>query len=85
VAIGVKIVTSKKEKPMIRNIQRITSVLMFVALFDLTLNQILFWTTPTHHTPENATRIGSAGLLILAALILLVSIHNYKQIEKETD
>jgi hypothetical protein len=70
---------------MIRNIQRITSVLMFVALFDLTLNQILFWTTPTHHTPENATRIGSAGLLILAALILLVSIHNYKQVIKENN
>ena len=84
-AIGVKIVTSKKEKPMIRAIQRIASVLMFVALFDLTLNQILFWTTPTHHTPENATRIGNAGLLILAALILLVSIHNYKQVIKENN
>jgi hypothetical protein len=68
---------------MIRNIQRITSVIMFVALFDLSLNQVLFWTTETHHTAQNATRIGDAGLLFFACVILLLSIHNYKQVQKE--
>lgn len=70
---------------MIRNIQRFASVAMFVALFDLILNQILFWTTEAYHTPQIATRIGSAGLLFFAALIALASIHSYKQVIKENN
>jgi hypothetical protein len=68
---------------MVRTIQKIASVLMFVALFDAIVNQILFWTNDLYHTPQIATRIGNAGLLTFAAVIVLVSIHNYKQIEKE--
>jgi hypothetical protein len=68
---------------MIRKIQKLTSVVMFVAVFDAIVNQILFWTTDTYHTPQIATRIGNAGLLAFAAVILLLSIHNYKQIQKE--
>jgi hypothetical protein len=68
---------------MIRNIQKFASVVMFVALFDAIVNQILFWTTDAYHTPQIATRIGNAGLLTFACVIVLISIHNYNQIEKE--
>jgi hypothetical protein len=68
---------------MIRNIQKFTSVVLFVALFDAVVNQILFWTNDLYHTAQIATRIGNAGLLAFAAVILLLSIHNYKQIQKE--
>jgi len=36
---------------------------MFVALFDATVNQILFWTTTEYHTQAIATRIGNGALL----------------------
>ena len=68
---------------MIRNVQRFTSVVMFVAVFDAIVNQILFWTSDLYQTPQIATRIGNAGLLAFAAVIVLLSIHNYKQIQKE--
>jgi hypothetical protein len=56
---------------------------MFVAVFDAIVNQILFWTSDLYQTPQIATRIGNAGLLAFAAVIVLLSIHNYKQIQKE--
>jgi len=68
---------------MIRKIQKFTSVVMFVAVFDAIVNQILFWTNDLYQTPQIATRIGNAGLLAFASVILLLSIYNYKQIQKE--
>ena len=68
---------------MIRNIQRIASICLFLAGFDAIVNQILFWTNETYHTAQIATRVGNAGLLAFAAVILLLSIHNYKQVLKE--
>lgn len=56
---------------------------MFVALFDATVNQVLFWTTEQYHTPAIATRIGNGALLAFAALILLTTIWNYRAIVKE--
>jgi hypothetical protein len=69
---------------MTRGIQKFASVAMILAGFDAVVNQILFWTNDLYHTPQIATRIGNAGLLAFACVILLVSIHNYKQIQKET-
>ena len=68
---------------MTRKIQKFASVVMFVAVFDAIVNQILFWTNEAYHTPQIATRIGNAGLLAFAAVIVLLSIHNYKQVLKE--
>jgi hypothetical protein len=68
---------------MTRNIQRFASVCLFLAGVDATVNQILFWTNDLYQTPQIATRIGNAGLLAFAAVIVLLSIHNYKQIQKE--
>ena len=68
---------------MIRSIQRLASVSMFVALVYGIVNQILFWTNVAYQTPEVATKIGNAGLLFFAAVIVLLSIHNYKQVKKE--
>ena len=68
---------------MIRNIQRFASVVMFVAVFDAIVNQILFWTNEAYHTAQIATRIGNAGLVAFASVIVLLSIHNYKQVLKE--
>jgi hypothetical protein len=68
-----------------RKLQKITSALMFVALFDATVNQILFWTNTQYQTPAIATRIGSGALLAFAGLILLTTIWNYKQIKKESN
>jgi hypothetical protein len=70
---------------MTRKIQKFASVAMILAGFDAVVNQILFWTTDLYHTPQIATRIGNAGLLMFAAVIVLLSIHNYKQIEKENN
>jgi hypothetical protein len=68
---------------MTRNIQRFASVCLFLAGVDAIVNQILFWTNDLYQTPQIATRIGNAGLLAFAAVIVLLSIHNYKQIQKE--
>jgi hypothetical protein len=67
-----------------RKLKKFTSVVMFVALFDATVNQVLFWTTEQYHTPAIATRIGSGALLAFASLILLTTIWNYQAIEKES-
>ena len=68
---------------MIRNIQRFASVAMLVALVYGIVNQILFWTNVAYQTPQVATSIGNAGLVAFASVILLLSIHNYKQVKKE--
>lgn len=66
-----------------RRLKQFTSIAMFVALFDATVNQVLFWTTTEYHTQAIATRIGSGALLALAGLVLLTTIWNYQAIEKE--
>ncbi len=66
-----------------RRLKQIASVVMFVALFDATVNQVLFWTTEQYHTQAIATRIGNGALLALASLILLTTIWNYQFIKKE--
>jgi hypothetical protein len=66
-----------------RKLKIVASVAMFVALFDATTNQILFWTTTEYHTQAIATRIGNGALLALASLILLTTIWNYQLIKKE--
>jgi hypothetical protein len=66
-----------------RKLKQFTSVAMFVALFDATVNQILFWTTTEYHTQAIATRIGNGALLAFAGLILLTTIWNYQMIQKE--
>jgi hypothetical protein len=66
-----------------RNLKKVASVVMFVALFDATVNQVLFWTTEQYHTPAIATRIGSGALLAMASLILLTTIWNYQMIKRE--
>jgi len=66
-----------------RRLKQVASIAMFVALFDATVNQILFWTTEEYHTQAIATRIGSGALLALAGLVLLTTIWNYQMIEKE--
>jgi hypothetical protein len=68
-----------------RRIKQVASVAMFIALFDATVNQILFWTTTEYHTPAIATRIGNGALLALASLILLTTIWNYQMIQKENN
>lgn len=66
-----------------RRLKQIASVAMFVALFDATVNQILFWTTTEYHTQAIATRIGNGALLAVASLLLLTTIWNYQLIKKE--
>jgi hypothetical protein len=66
-----------------RRLKQIASIAMFVALFDATVNQILFWTAEQYHTPAIATRIGNGALLALAGLVLLTTIWNYQAIKKE--
>lgn len=66
-----------------RKLKIVASVAMFVALFDATTNQILFWTTTEYHTQAIATRIGNGALLAMAGLILLTTIWNYQMIQKE--
>jgi hypothetical protein len=66
-----------------RKLKQIASIAMFVALFDATVNQILFWTTEEYHTQAIATRIGNGALLALASLVLLTTIWNYQAIKKE--
>lgn len=66
-----------------RRLKQVTTVLMFIALFDATVNQVLFWTTTEYHTQAIATRIGSGALLAFAGLILLTTIWNYQAIKKE--
>lgn len=68
-----------------RKLKQIASIAMFVALFDATVNQVLFWTTFEYHTPQIATRIGNGALLALASLVLLTTIWNYQAIKKEND
>ena len=66
-----------------RKLKQVVSVVMFIALFDATVNQVLFWTTTEYHTQAIATRIGNGALLALAALLLLTTIWNYQLIKKE--
>jgi hypothetical protein len=66
-----------------RKLKIVASVAMFIALFDATVNQILFWTVWEYHTAQIATRIGNGALLALASLILLTTIWNYQLIKKE--
>jgi hypothetical protein len=66
-----------------RRLKQIASIAMFVALFDATVNQVLFWTTEEYHTQAIATRIGNGALLALASLVLLTTIWNYQAIKKE--
>jgi hypothetical protein len=66
-----------------RRLKQIASIAMFVALFDATVNQILFWTTTEYHTQAIATRIGNGALLAVASLLLLTTIWNYQLIQKE--
>ncbi len=66
-----------------RRLKQVASVAMFVALFDATVNQILFWTTTEYHTQAIATRIGNGALLAVASLLLLTTIWNYQLIKKE--
>lgn len=66
-----------------RKLKIVASVAMFVALFDATVNQILFWTTTEYHTQAIATRIGNGALLAVASLLLLTTIWNYQLIQKE--
>jgi len=66
-----------------RRLKQIASIAMFVALFDATVNQVLFWTTEEYHTQAIATRIGNGALLALASLVLLTTIWNYQLIKKE--
>ena len=66
-----------------RRLKQIASIAMFVALFDATVNQVLFWTNEEYHTQAIATRIGNGALLALASLVLLTTIWNYQAIKKE--
>jgi hypothetical protein len=66
-----------------RRLKQVASLVMFVALFDATVNQVLFWTTFEYQTPAIATRIGNGALLALASLVLLTTIWNYQAIKKE--
>lgn len=66
-----------------RKLKLVATIAMFVALFDATTNQILFWTTTEYHTQAIATRIGNGALLAVASLLLLTTIWNYQLIKKE--
>jgi hypothetical protein len=82
-AIGARTATSKDWGIKMRKLKQVASVVMFVALFDAVVNQVLFWTTEEYHTQAIATRIGNASLLALASLVLLTTIWNYNAIKKE--
>jgi hypothetical protein len=57
---------------------------MFFTAYQAIRGQYLFHTSVDYHNPLVANLIGTMTLTSFASLILLITIWNYQQVEKET-